>query len=170
MKKKTFKITLLIIIGLLLIGKFTNISYQKTSYHESISSYSKADSDTEDSIIGFNEPYEIILHGLDTTDDKNINPDCYPIHVYVDQKSSIGKLIYMPFYKPISIEAEGTFSWKNPSSTQQTPMHTENFDMKGQLNILGSCSVEEARQKANEHLYTSIQKHIKRVVSDKIKS
>ncbi|MCU4166135.1 hypothetical protein [Carboxylicivirga caseinilyticus] len=168
MRKKSIKIGLLIVIGLLLIGKFTNISYQKTSYHESISSYSSADSEAEDSIISFNEPYEIVLHGLDTIDNERTNPDCYLIHVYVEQKSSIGKLIYMPFYKPISIEAEGVFSWKNPSS--QKPIHTENFDMSAQLNILGSCSVKEARQKANEHLYTSIQKHIKRVVTDKIKS
>jgi hypothetical protein len=170
MKKKT-KIILLITIGVLVISNFLNVSFVKTNYTVSISSFSKPTSGKLKTKKTFNTPYQIVFHGLNDFSRSKNNSTNHNINVYVEEKSSMGIFRFMPIYKPISINSKVIYKWNNPSKVSSNPigvLESEEFEMSGHMNIFGICSVKDAKEKTQTMIYTSIKNQIKRNIKNKL--
>jgi hypothetical protein len=170
MKRKTKTVLLLSAIGVLLIFKLVNLSFEGKTFSSNIVTYSAVIPDSEESNSSpepFNKPYKIIFHGLSDINSSAEFTNDYIIDVYVEEETSIGLFIYMPFYKPIAIRSKGTYKWINPliASGSTDPMTSENFEMDAKLCIGGFCSIKKARQQSLELKSTTIQNHIKTIIA-----
>jgi len=171
MKKKTKIILLLTTIGVLLISNFLNLSFVKMNSKVSISSFSKPTSGKLKTEKTFNNPYQIVFHGLNDFGRSENNSSDYIINVYVEEETSMGIFRFMPIYKPISINSTGNYKWNNPLKVSSNPIgvsESEEFEMSGHLNIFGICSVKDAKEKTQTLIYTSIKNQIKRNIKKKL--
>jgi hypothetical protein len=165
--KKTKIILLLAGLGTLLVIKISNFSYERTKY-EIISSINrntiKAESNTT-SILAetFDRPYNLVFHGLNNNDSSVINNSDYIIDVYVEEKTSLGFLRFLPLYKPIKISSIVSYKWNNPLKFSHRIASEEigSFDIRGNYNIFGTCSSKQAEKKTINFIRESIRKKIK---------
>ncbi|MGQ8336631.1 hypothetical protein ACUNWD_08780 [Sunxiuqinia sp. A32] len=174
MKKTTKKNLLLLAIVVVVLLSFTNVSVEISNSSSKMVSYSPASVKGVDEFQPtelFDKPYAIVFHGLEGVGNSANNITDYIIDVYVEEETSIGYLVYMPFYKPVSYSSKGNYKWKNPLKVLghlEDVQECENFELDAELNIFGLCSTKKAKQKIQQMISNSIQNQIRNAIKKKL--
>jgi len=176
MKNKTKIVLLLSGLIILFVIKISDFSFEKTSSVISIISTNTTGSkDTSKIAKTFDRPYHLAFHGLNVNRGKTNTSD-FIIDVYVEEKTSLGFLRFLPIYKPIKINSSISYKWNNPlrSKLAHVSEETGSFSITGNNNLFGTSSTERAEKKTinliQENIAKKIEADIQMILNHQIKN
>ena len=172
MKKKIKIILLLAAVAIIPSLNLLNISLVTTNSRIQYSAYD--DIVVKTSLVSnisvpdraFSQPYNIVIHGLNNYTNPGINSSAYQIDVYVEEKTSLGALRFLPIYKPIQFSSTVYYKWHNPLGT----VENRTIETTGHHNVFGTWSFRKAELETQRLINNHIVKKIHSDIRKKLNS
>lgn len=169
MKNKR-KLLRILIIGILFIS--TQIFF--SACQSSSSRICVLHSSSQDTTRYFTKPdksYEIVFYGLGDSIRQIAESSVNIIYVFVESKTSLGMLRYLPFYKPVSFRSNISYKWNIPESSNYTDsmvIQSGELYINGNYNLFGAYTKTDAEKLINELINNSIRTQIQKDIKSRL--
>lgn len=148
---------ILIVLACIFILVIGNVSIHSYSINSRIGVHSETMN--RDSIMHQSDisDYYLIFHGIDyQTKTSNAG---IPIDVYIDKKTTVSLLRFMPFYKPVKLKSRVTYRWNIPGHNPSTE-NKNSFEIEGKYVVKGLSSSKMVSQNISALINQNIVNHI----------